>query len=279
MQNPQFLLFPDFKPKALTFSYDDGVKEDIRLVEIFRKNKLKATFNLNSYNLGKTFAGREILSAEEALSLYGTDMEIAAHGARHLTPTKTPTPLLARDILADRTYLERLFHKIVRGYAYPAGKYNEETVELVADLGFSYARTVDATNSFALPESWLALNPTCHHGSPELQSLIKRFTKPFKETDPTYWISSPKLFYVWGHSYELSEKDNWEVVENFCEIMGRQKDVWFATNGEIYKYLEAFDRLIFSIDLSFVENPTSTDVYLKINGKKVVATAKETTKL
>ena len=36
------------KNKALTFSFDDGVKQDIRLVEILIKYGLKGTFNLNS---------------------------------------------------------------------------------------------------------------------------------------------------------------------------------------------------------------------------------------
>ena len=40
------------KMKALTFSYDDGVTQDIRLIELFNKYGLKATFNLNSEFLG-----------------------------------------------------------------------------------------------------------------------------------------------------------------------------------------------------------------------------------
>lgn len=34
----RFLRFPGGKAKALTFSYDDGVEQDIRLIEIFRKH-------------------------------------------------------------------------------------------------------------------------------------------------------------------------------------------------------------------------------------------------
>lgn len=40
------------KNKAITFSYDDGITQDIRLIEIFNKYNLKATFNLNSELLG-----------------------------------------------------------------------------------------------------------------------------------------------------------------------------------------------------------------------------------
>ena len=38
--------------KAVTFSYDDGVTQDRRLIKIFDKYGLKATFNLNSGFLG-----------------------------------------------------------------------------------------------------------------------------------------------------------------------------------------------------------------------------------
>ena len=41
------------KNKALTFSFDDGVRQDKRLIEIFDKYGLKCTFNLNSGLLGK----------------------------------------------------------------------------------------------------------------------------------------------------------------------------------------------------------------------------------
>lgn len=34
--------------KMLTFSYDDGIYQDERLVEIFNKYGMKATFNLNT---------------------------------------------------------------------------------------------------------------------------------------------------------------------------------------------------------------------------------------
>ena len=38
--------------KYVTFSYDDGCRQDIRFTEILRKYNLKATFNLNSGFLG-----------------------------------------------------------------------------------------------------------------------------------------------------------------------------------------------------------------------------------
>ena len=38
----------DGKMKAVTFSYDDGVLQDVRLADLLRKYDLKGTFNINS---------------------------------------------------------------------------------------------------------------------------------------------------------------------------------------------------------------------------------------
>ena len=40
------LLFPGFKTKALTFSFDDGIDSDIETLELLKKYDIKATFNL-----------------------------------------------------------------------------------------------------------------------------------------------------------------------------------------------------------------------------------------
>ena len=37
------------KKKAITFSYDDGVMQDVRLSSLMKKHGVKATFNINSY--------------------------------------------------------------------------------------------------------------------------------------------------------------------------------------------------------------------------------------
>ena len=46
----RFAMFQN-KHKAITFSFDDAIVDDIRLVEILNKYGLKATFNLNSGHL------------------------------------------------------------------------------------------------------------------------------------------------------------------------------------------------------------------------------------
>ena len=44
--------FPGGLMKAVTFSYDDAVTQDQRLIQILNKYGLKCTFNLNSARFG-----------------------------------------------------------------------------------------------------------------------------------------------------------------------------------------------------------------------------------
>ena len=72
MFEEKYMRFPDGKSKALTFSYDDGVKADKRLMAVFDKYGLKATFNLNSRLFGcENWHGR--LDEEETYSLFAND--------------------------------------------------------------------------------------------------------------------------------------------------------------------------------------------------------------
>ena len=47
-----FMRYPGGKFKAVTFSYDDGVRQDLRFAEILDKYNMKGTFNINSGFLG-----------------------------------------------------------------------------------------------------------------------------------------------------------------------------------------------------------------------------------
>ena len=52
MYHERYMRFPEGREKALTFSYDDGVLADRKLIEIFDRYGLKGTFNLNNELFG-----------------------------------------------------------------------------------------------------------------------------------------------------------------------------------------------------------------------------------
>ncbi|MBE6644520.1 MAG: polysaccharide deacetylase [Ruminococcaceae bacterium] len=270
-----FLRFPGFLTKACTLSYDDGVKDDAKLIEIMRKYGLKGTFNINSVAFEGRHPNRH--SAEEIKAIFGDDTEIAMHGYNHLSLAKVEPALAMRDVVADRECLEKTFGRIIRGMAYANGSYNDEVIDMLRSAGVVYCRTTKATESFDIPDNWLSLHPTCHHNHPRLFELVDEF---FAESGKaSFWSKKPKLFYLWGHSYEFPRDNNWDVIEKFGQKMAERDDVWHATNMEIYKYVEAFNRLVFSADLTLVENPSAMDVYIFYKGNNILVKAGETAKL
>ncbi|MBO5879875.1 MAG: polysaccharide deacetylase family protein [Clostridia bacterium] len=278
--NRTYVRFPNFKRKAVTLSYDDGVRQDKRLIEIMKKHGLKGTFNINGAMFSETCDNEDKgrLTKEEAISLYcGSDMEVAVHGYRHISLAKVDAPMATNDVLLDRIELEKTFGKIINGMAYANGSYNDEVVDIVAKCGIAYARTVTSTERFDIPSDWLRLPATCHHNNPRLMELARAFVE--SENAAYYWRNSPQMFYLWGHSYEFDTNDNWHVIEEFAEYIGGRDDIWYATNGEIYSYLQAASRLVFSISCDKVYNPSCTDVYINYLGKERMIPAGQTVTL
>ncbi len=259
--------FPQGKKKALTLSYDDGVEQDVKLIEIMRKNGLKGTFNLNSGLYapeGTVYPPGTIhrrMTAKQVTELYAdSGMEVAVHGLTHPFPNRLTEEQCIYEFLKDRENLEAQFHTIVKGMAYPYGEYSDQVVECLKKIGIVYSRTVISSGRFGIPRDWLRLEATCHHDDPRLMELARRFV----EGDS--W-DVPWLFYLWGHSYEFEAHDNWNVIREFAEYMGGREEIWYATNMEIYEYVEAFRSLVSSLDGSRVYNPTALTLYFDRAGK------------
>ena len=276
MPSEIFLRFFEGKEKALTFSYDDGVEADIRLMDLFNKYGLKATFNLNSGFFDTSVHAR--LSEEKMVSAFAqTNHEIAAHGHRHMSLTQLSTVCGIDEGFTNKKYLEQHFGKFVEGFAYPYGKFNKQVKAYLPLLGFQYARTAVKTHSFNLPEDFMEINPTSHHNDGDLTELANLFvnTYPHQNTKKR----NPYLFFVFGHSYEFDDNDNWHIMENFARKVSCKQDVWYATNIEIVRYIKAFNGLTFSTDGMTVYNPSCLDVWLEHCGNLQCVPSGQTVKL
>jgi len=262
-----YMRFPGGRARALTLSYDDGVQQDKELMEILNRHGLKCTFNISSglyaeegtvYDEGRI---HRRMTKSEALALY-TDSghEIAVHGLTHPWLEKLPLPVCVREIIEDRENLEAEYGGTVRGMAYPYGTYNDDVVSVLRNCGICYSRTVHSTERFDIPTDWLRLPATCHHDNPRLMELAKNFLE-----NPSW--GAPWMFYLWGHSYEFEARNNWNVIEEFAEYMGGRKEVWYATNIEIYDYVKAYKQLNFNAAMTYVENPTAYELWFETNGK------------
>lgn len=284
--NKIYKAFPGGKSKVLTLSYDDGKVEDRRLVEIFNKYGIKATFNLNSEMAD--MPGR--IPTSEWKELYAGH-EVAAHSCTHPTIARCPNSEIAYQLLNDKAGLEKIMGYPVRGLAFPNGSYDDRCCTIASDIGIEYARLVGDKyaavraakeyvkyaegpilvgdeNGFGMPQDYMRWVFTCHHN----HNLIE-FGKEFMELNKKQYLY---MLSVWGHSFEFEKDNNWNIMEEFCEMIGGRDDIWYATNIEIIDNEKVFANLKFAADNSFVYNPSATSAWIVVNDDVVEVKGGET---
>ena len=225
------------KKKAITFSYDDGVVQDIRLIELLNKYGLKCTFNINSELLSKKGMlireGKRIahykIHTEDVKHIY-EGHEVAVHTLTHPNLTQCDDKEIIRQVEADRLNLSELVEYEVVGMAYPCGGVNND--DRVAGIikkntGVKYSRTITTNNCFDLQENLYRFNPTVYHLDFEKMMQLGREFVEFKPKEP-------KVFYIWGHSYEMDYgADYWVKLEEFFKLISNKEDIFYGTNKEV----------------------------------------------
>ena len=224
------------KKKAITFSFDDGVTQDVRLVKILNKYGLKATFNINSSLLGLEscldIEGVKInhnkINPSEVNRIY-EGHEVAVHTLTHPNLTTLKDEIVVWQVEEDRKMLEKLTGYHIVSMAYPCGGVNNDdrVAQIIKDsTKLKCARTIKSTYNFDLQDNLYRFNPTIHFI--ECEKLFK-LGKEFLELK----IDEPKLFYIWGHSFELDTNYiTWEQFEEFCAMISKKDDVFYGTNKE-----------------------------------------------
>lgn len=226
------------KLKAVTFSYDDGVTQDIRLIELLNKYGLKCTFNLNSELLGKKGI---LIHQNQRIAQYRIDAtdvkyvydghEVAAHTLTHPNLTKLTEAEIIHQVEQDRLNLSELVGYDVVGMAYPCGGINND--DRVADIiknntNIKYCRTITNTDNFDLQENLYRFNPNVFH--------VREFDRLMKmgENFVTLTPDKPQIFYIWGHAYEMDlMPDYWIKLEEFFKLISGRNDIFYGTNTEV----------------------------------------------
>ena len=185
--------YKDGKRYALTFSYDDGCAQDRRLVELFNKYEMKATFNFNSRQINDY--NNRCIHAEEIRPLFiEKGHEIACHTVTHPHLERMLIKDQYDEIIRDREALEKASGTIIRGLAYPFGTYGADTFTAMDTASIVYGRTVQSHNGFTLPDDFKLWHPTTHHN--ECENAVKRFIYNVTKAP---WRAGGVL-YIWGHS-------------------------------------------------------------------------------
>lgn len=260
--------FPGGLDRAVTLSFDDGVRQDMKFLELMKKYGIKGTFNLNSGRFvtrDHYYPPEKIWKAmvdEDVVPTYDNEFcGVACHSSHHPTLKNASEAEIADEILSDRIKLEKLFRRPVTGLAIPNGPYDETTVKVAKKCGITYMRTTTPTYGFKFPKELMPFDPTCGYSSDKLPEITDEFLAAECKEDPF-------LLYVWGHTYNFDEHEgHWELIENFLRKVSGKENVWYADNQTVFDYAAKFGLLEKSVSGNLIYNPTDITVWFSAGGK------------
>lgn len=230
------------KLKAITFSFDDGVTQDIRMLELLNKYGLKATFCLNSGRLGNAGisltggrrSSRYKIAERHLVDTYAGH-EVASHTIDHLILPDQEDAEVIRQVEEDRVKLSEIMGYEIVGLAYPGDpkgreNHDDRCIDLIRKhTGIQYARTVSHGNrDWALPTDLYRIKPNMSmRGFDESMEIADRFF----DANPT----QPQALHLMGHCYEMEfESGHWYRMEQLLEKLSGRDDIFYGTNKEVY---------------------------------------------
>lgn len=241
--------------KYFAWSFDDGLEQDRRIVQVLKKYGMGATFHLNSGlwkdktyegrigNLGMTempadryeankhhllpYVPHFRLSKEEAKDLY-EGFEIASHTRDHVNMARCTETERNRQVKEDVAALSALFDKPVTGFAYPYGTGAKQSRTALKAAGICYARLAVSRPTFRFPEDPLAMPLTCWHISSKAFQIIEQFLQAKPSDDDLFFL-------MFAHGYEFdfcTRESNWEKFEKICQLVSADKDIICCSIGD-----------------------------------------------
>ncbi len=232
------------KMKAVTFSYDDGVTQDQRFIEILNKYRLKGTFNINSARLGQgggSFAhGRTVAHvkprAEELPGIY-RGHEVAGHTLNHVHLCALSDDEIVKEVQEDLDALSAIMGYPIIGSVFPYGEYDERVLQVIRErTDAKYSRGVKNTFGFDISEDLLSYAPSVRHAKwEEMFQMAEQFIQMTPD--------KPQLFFIWGHTYEFDrDMKFWHRMDDFCRLISGHDDIFYGTNSEVFLGIDYYKK-------------------------------------
>ena len=264
-------LYPGGRPKAFNISYDDGVLQDVRFVELLNKYGLKGTFNLNSGLMKTGFSwihenGMTVTRLrEDVVATLYEGHEVASHTCTHPYMEELSKAEILDQMQEDRSVLEGLLGREVKGFAVPFTYYSPLIAQCAREVGFEYARISEETGKYVLPDDPYWWRGGKFHWDEDLESYVKAFLQTDEEL---------ALCQIVGHSYDLDVADMWDSMESILRRVADDEDVLPMTNLELARYAAGM-KLARTTD-GMIRNGSGTPLWFRVNGKIICLQPGET---
>ena len=211
--------------------WDDGVHDDIPLIEILRKYGARASFNLNpGLNKDKREGWYNQNLQKEVLRLARSELRavyegftIANHTVSHPRPLEIPLEQWRQEVVDGRKRLQDFFQQPVLGFAYPFGDFNDATAAVLREAGHVYGRTTKKATPCLPVENAMIFHSDCHF-------LDEHFWERYAQAKQ----SPAQVFYFWGHSYELHKPQRWTDFEACIQKIATDPESEWAELPELF---------------------------------------------
>src|SRR3989344_5240473 len=203
-------------------SWDDGSIHDLRLAKLLEKYEIPATFYIPIKN-----PERKAMNFREIRDI-GDRFEIGGHTLSHKVLTEISLKEAKHEIFEGKKRLEDIIGRKITSFCYPNGMYNQDIKQIVGFSGFTYARTVRLFETRILDK--LLAGTTVHTYDHNPFVYIRQLGLRFGESSGTERLILKKwdevalyfldycqkvggVFHLWGHSWEIEERGDWEKLE------------------------------------------------------------------
>ena len=214
----------------VTQSWDDGVHDDVRLIELLGKYRAKATFNLIAgAHRAERFSNwryqdtKEVyhLARHELPELY-RDFEVASHTVTHPHLERIALDKVTWELSESRKQLEDIFQRPIDGLAYPFGTSNAAVKEEARRQGYRYARAGRFVPCVFPPDDPMEFGITVWFSDVKFWAEFERV----KQTGG--------VFHFVGHSYEFVSETMWTEFEAKLARLSADPEVCWMTNRELF---------------------------------------------
>ena len=203
--------------KQFVFAIDDGTVFDKKVIDIFNKYGIRATFNLNSglqdYVWFKDWLEVRRLKLDENKDIYDGH-EVASHSLTHPYLTSLPDGDVYREVNEDILNLRNVFQCDIYTFSFPFDGYDERTINIIKSLGITHIILPAIDDSFRRPADTLHIKVTSWNIDDALNK-VKRFIED----------EQAELFVYLSHSYDYEYDGSYDKLEELCRIVSSNKDI------------------------------------------------------
>ncbi len=215
----------------ITFSWDDGAVEDLKLAEISARYNIPAMFFIPGSN-----SERKVLSPEEILMIKDRNLNIGSHTRSH-TYLGTLSEEDAYNEMSDgKKYLEDITGEKIVHFCFPGGEYNGTLLSLSKKL-FRSARTADTCvtrgGDFLVKPTFhfydRGYNSLLYHSLMNDFKLHRYILSVWKTADYFNRLTSIMNKYlnnesegfimIWGHSWEIEKFGLWTKLDTLFQFL------------------------------------------------------------